>query len=174
MIPVTRRGRVRRVAKWAGLVVCLLIAAWWFLSYAWSVSCVDGGRALGRLLVSKGLIHLTFVSDAAAYEQHPSPKRRGWRVDRTWRFDRAAWWPGLHSFPYVLSGTTLTVHTVWIPMWMPAVAVALPTAWRFWRDRRARPGHCKCGYDLAGLAPGAPCPECGAAAERRHKTSRGA
>ncbi|HVU64866.1 MAG TPA: hypothetical protein VHC70_12875, partial [Phycisphaerales bacterium] len=38
----------------------------------------------------------------------------------------------------------------------------LPGTVRRWRRRRG--GRCvKCGYDRAGLAAGAPCPECGAA-----------
>ncbi|MGH7131888.1 MAG: hypothetical protein ACREJO_08095 [Phycisphaerales bacterium] len=47
-----------------------------------------------------------------------------------------------------------------------ALASLLGGGWLVWSGRRARgramTGHClKCDYDLAGLAAGAPCPECG-------------
>src|SRR4051812_37899371 len=51
-----------------------------------------------------------------------------------------------------------------VPLWGLAVAVAVPGAILWYRHRRHRfgPGRCpKCGYELAGLAEGAGCPECG-------------
>ncbi|CAG0989021.1 hypothetical protein PHYC_02184 [Phycisphaerales bacterium] len=51
-----------------------------------------------------------------------------------------------------------------LPLWMPAVACALP-ATVLWvrRVRSRRAGHCTgCGYSLDGLRSGAACPECGA------------
>ncbi|MGH7132664.1 MAG: hypothetical protein ACREJO_12030 [Phycisphaerales bacterium] len=57
-------------------------------------------------------------------------------------------------------------HYVTIFLWPFALASLLGGGWLVWSGRRARrramTGLClKCGYDLAGLAAGAPCPECG-------------
>jgi hypothetical protein len=52
---------------------------------------------------------------------------------------------------------------VHLSLWLPTAAAALLTALLYRRHRRRPiPGHCRCGYALQGLKPGAPCPECGA------------
>ena len=49
----------------------------------------------------------------------------------------------------------------WIPLWLPFIAVGIPTAGLWWIDRRhPAPGSCRCGYDLTGNTSGV-CPECG-------------
>jgi hypothetical protein len=59
---------------------------------------------------------------------------------------------------------------VFIPFWIIAGAIGIPTAWLWWHDRRAGPGLCpKCRYDLAGLADGAACPECGCTETARER-----
>ncbi len=49
-----------------------------------------------------------------------------------------------------------------LPLWLPLVVVAIPTAILWHRDRRRiPPGHCQqCEYDLTGNESGV-CPECG-------------
>ncbi len=59
-----------------------------------------------------------------------------------------------------------------VPLWFPALLSLLATAaaWRFDAKylRRVREGACSaCGYDRAGLAAGAVCPECGKQPEAR-------
>ena len=59
-----------------------------------------------------------------------------------------------------------------IPLWPVIVLSLFATAFAWRLDalarRRARAGFCpKCNYDRTGLAPGAVCPECGAAAVHR-------
>ena len=54
---------------------------------------------------------------------------------------------------------------IWIPLWMPFLALGVPSfiVWR--RTRRPRAGHCvNCGYDLTGNTSGV-CPECGTEVE---------
>ncbi len=152
---VKRRGRVRRVAKWAGLVVCLLLAAAWCMSLRLTFGY--GGVLSGThtcQVVSGGLLLCRWDPPMEAsrweFEAHGSPK--------------VQWWPGWESF----SLGRAAVSWFMLPLWMPFALVGIPTAWLWWRDwGRARPGHCSCGYDLAGLAPGAACPECGKGADRQ-------
>ena len=60
-----------------------------------------------------------------------------------------------------------------MPIWLP---IAICAATGVWLCRRALPrsGHCpRCRYNLAGLPPDSPCPECGqptASTESKHTT----
>jgi hypothetical protein len=82
-------------------------------------------------------------------------------------FDPA--WPILPTFdPKSASGAT-------IPLYAPLLLTAIPAAILIIIEarlrRRSRIGYCpSCGYDCRGLAPLAPCPECGSAA-RTNATS---
>lgn len=53
---------------------------------------------------------------------------------------------------------------IWIPLWLPLVAIGVPTGWFIWHDRRRRGIQlCRhCHYDLTGNISGI-CPECGTA-----------
>ncbi len=142
---------MRRVAKWTGATLCLLIAATWTANYWWSLGYWGHD--------SKGSAWFVCVGAGAFQVMAGVPQQRltGWNVERNYGY--YYWKPRRFG----LSG----IEALLVPLWMPFVAVAAPTAWLFWLDRRrARPGHCLCGYDLAGLAPGAACPECGASSSR--------
>jgi hypothetical protein len=49
-----------------------------------------------------------------------------------------------------------------VPLWIPLLVVAVPTAILWWVDRPSSPSNCcpRCGYDASGNASGI-CPECG-------------
>jgi hypothetical protein len=124
----------------------LLIAVAWAVSYWWSLAYVrhmsDGRYWFVGLMGGLATGGLGSVADLPRAGWYGSPNSFGLH-----------WMPEWPNFGSVL----------FLPLWMPLLAALVPTTWLFWRDRRARPGHCTCGYDLAGLAPGAPCPECGKA-----------
>ena len=61
---------------------------------------------------------------------------------------------------------------VLVPLWLPFIACAIPTAWLWMRDRHRHPGHCEnCGYDLTGNLSGR-CPKCGEPSGLSNETKR--
>ena len=97
-------------------------------------------------------------------------RRAGWAA-RTHAF-YFHWWPPYDvilpmTYTTNISGKNVTrrwTQRVTLPMWLPLVLIAIPTAFLWWRDRPPKPGHCPCGYDLTGNVSGT-CPECGLEAE---------
>ncbi len=157
----TKKPRIRRAAKWAGLVVCTATALTWLSSPFWFVRRLHtayggslGGMTIYDTGVSVGIVwlHWAETSSRGMYTQQRTMV--GWvspPMPRTLR-----WLPEWHQ-----GGTTKTNNLfLALPLWMPLLASAIPTAWLWRRDARTRPGHCPCGY-LTGLAPATPCPECG-------------
>jgi hypothetical protein len=158
--PMRRRGRVWRVAKWGGVVASVLTAAAGLFSTVRTID-VNYGPAgpLGDSLYFVKLIDgsLRYLRlDLIEHEAGPT-----FNVAIAPRQHGSVYW-----LPQWRGGTTVTSGV--LPLWIPFAAFAFPTAILFHRDRpsaRRRAGRCvKCGYDRAGLVPGAVCPECGAAA----------
>ncbi len=96
-----------------------------------------------------------------------TPARAGWTV-RTHPFYFRGW-PAFRvilpmTYTTNISGKTTTrrwTQRVTLPLWLPLLLIAIPTAFLWWREhRRPKPGHCPCGYDLRGNVSGT-CPECG-------------
>lgn len=141
--------RLRRIGKWIALSVvalfaCLHIASIWFLAGLW----ITPKSAIG---IGRGAVWLVFDS---------SPRRLpDWDllVGRAAWSEDFCWWFG-QSGIYGVGQLTL-------PLWIPALILAVPTAWLWLQDhQRSRPGRCPtCGYDLRGLSNSAVCPECGTA-----------
>ena len=135
------RTRTRRIAKWVGLVGCVVTIV------AWGVSLCRGVTYNGSgLLVGLAWSELSFCW--FSIDPFPEP---GWYV--------AIVSPRIeHWMPHYRS--TQAFRLVTIPLWIPLLAIAAPTAWLWWRDSRHPPGHCqRCGYDLTGNVTGV-CSEC--------------
>lgn len=172
-----RRGRVRQVAKWAGLVVCVVIAGLWIASMEWTITRIAySTRSTSVVAVGLGSLRIAWVRDDRparrlvlwSAQRRVQPGRPYLDVDVLGWFTLGLPRPGTTPIPRWMAGPSNDID-LWVSLWMPFVATALPTGWLWWRDRRARwVGHCAaCGYDLAGLAAGAVCPECGKASVSR-------
>ena len=142
-----KRWRVRRVAKWAGVVCLVLLIAAFCLSRYWFFA------------LSVGNIHVGAISGNLAMLYAPGFGFE-WSFRKVWEISPPR--TRLLYFYYKSSPTSRgSRRVVSFPLWIPFVLVALPTAFLWWRDqRRIPPGYCrKCGYDLTGNVSGA-CPEC--------------
>jgi hypothetical protein len=146
-----RRRRIRRVLKWGGLVLSLIIAAMWVASVYVAIAYEPGGSKPTSILISQGCL--------ARFWLEPWPWEHvagaGWTLLAGNGWSVLYWWPDIQNpDPFAT--------VAWLPLWIPFAALAIPTAVLFWRDRRRiPPGHCqRCGYDLTGNVSGV-CPECG-------------
>ena len=143
------RTRARRVVKWAGPVLTILLVVAWLGSQtrrvAWSPT--------GRYWISLAGGHVRFARLEPA-----APANSG---SRRWESG-----PISPEFSWWFQRGSIASYSSWsaVPVWVFIVPTAGATAAAWWLDARARrrPGLCpRCGYDLAGLSPGTPCPECG-------------
>ncbi len=135
-------SRTRRIAKWTGLVVCVVILAVWAVSTQFAV--VRNGQYVSLIIVAGGLTINT---------GNILPGPVGWFTGQPMGFDAGFYLPNAGSFGQGVS--------VSIPFWLLFTLAAIPTALLWHRDRRTvKPGCClTCGYDLR--ASKKICPECG-------------
>jgi hypothetical protein len=142
---MARLRRRWRVLKWAGLVQSLLIMA------AWAAS----GLAGVQVTWMSSIWWLCLYNGALLVEWESLPSPHIWSI--MYREPYLLWAPWL-----VRVNGNERIIGVFLPLWIPFLLVAVPTAWLWWIDRhRIPPGHCqKCGYDLTGNVSSI-CPECG-------------
>ncbi len=142
----SRPSRSRRIAKWTGLVVCVVILVMWAVStclrVSWQSSHLHVVWSFGRFLFM--------------WQAWP-PYEPRWIVTRQ-SFDSVFDWPNVWTLPRV--GISNAIDA---PFWFLLTLAAIPTVILWHRDRRTvKPGCCRvCGYDLR--ASKKVCPECGAA-----------
>ncbi len=171
-----RRSRTRRVLKWVGTVVSVLIAIAWTdgghtgylisTQYFWETS-----EHYGYVGITSGFFwtlwgkspppsHLRVTDSKWIARGGPTSavtKQEAWTIavfaaDARWR-------------PEVRVGQTW--GKVYVPLWVPLVPAVIATALLWRRDGRVAPGHCqRCGYDLTGNVSGR-CPECGTATDAK-------
>lgn len=173
-----QRSRIRRVAKWAGVGVCVLIMVAWAFSRSFDVSLGD----YRAITLTRGQVMLRGLTDSVDDIKAGRDAMQG--MTARWRFTQffeiIEHWPNSWSDWSELGLTNPQIarfegegrvywHVLWLPLWLPLLAAAIPTAILFNRDRhRIPPGHCmKCGYDLTGNTSGV-CSECGT--KRWHTT----
>jgi hypothetical protein len=176
-----RRRGILMFAKWTGLVLCVTLAGAWVVSLRWAVmyrerlnAQLDDDATAVRL--ASGAISIS-VNDFAGFfadfegtlvwpdgtETICGSRGSANRVNLPWE----GGWVVRQATPPIhwRAGRASVSHwqSVIVPLWIPVLACALPTAWLFGLDRRRRygPHQCpRCGYDLTGNTSGV-CPECG-------------
>jgi hypothetical protein len=158
---------MRTIARWCSLCLLVVTLAAYALTFAGYAVCM---RHNGELAFSRGTLWVT--TDNALNHSPGNHWYARWGVRRRWYYpDEARWWFAMEPWtitpvtPGAPFGPIAGSDTV-IPLWPLLATLAATTAW-LWRGflrerRRRRAGRCPCDYTRAGLAPTAPCPECGA------------
>lgn len=159
--------RIRKAIKWGGAAAAAVLVVVWFASAWWGAGYVSRtfvcGIDPGRLVVKSGWD--TGISTRTRFEARA---RRGFEPWR-WKIEGEGDWSTLDGKRVPMwDGVWLLI----VPLWMPVVCLLLisAVAWRLdvLARRYGRAGKCvRCGYDRAGLAAEAKCPECGSACEQR-------
>lgn len=155
--------RRRAIVKWAGAAGCVSLLALWLLS-GWLLLTgfvFASGQYMCEAKVLTGRLELSCHIDpdlkGLDFREGPSIRRvDGW--------NGGAMWEWRFSFRHRGAPPGSRSWNVKIPLHAPLLALLLPAAYLFYRDRRSlrqsREGRCAgCGYDLSGAS--GKCPECG-------------
>lgn len=143
----------RSLLKWIGLILSLLLMAAWAVSIPYRclyITTMRSGAVLATGIMSGNLVFLEYSNGLAPL----LPRGSEWNLQPV--EPEVRWAPIWDNRP----GASM----LGMPLWIPFLLAAIPTAFLFWRDRRRIPsGHClRCRYDLTGNTSGV-CPECGTA-----------
>ena len=135
-----RLGRIGRILKWTGVVLCVLL----------TVSIVLSRWGSAGIALSDN--HACAIRNGAVVVQKPLYGALWIAYERTRKPGKLNWWFLSHQSPSTFFVT---------PLWIPLALIAVPTIWLWRRDRRFPDGHClRCGYNLTGNVSGK-CSECG-------------
>jgi hypothetical protein len=166
-------SRFRRAAKWAGLVLSVLVGGLWVWTELAPIELGSGVYSEQSVSLAHGAFGLTAARPGALSTPSTASELRARAEWSTKLFERqivrairradglTVWERLVPSFFF--SGRPGGVMLdLYVPLWIPLVVLLAPTAFLWYRDSRPPLGYCPCGYNLAGLAPGTLCPECGA------------
>jgi hypothetical protein len=146
-----RSCRPRRVVKWTGIALIATVGAAALLSGFVKVAWILPGHQVFQLIGGG----ISWFWPRGPFQIGSS--MTGGSLDVQWH----PWCANL--FGWRLSyGVSGALSEGWLPLWLPLVVLAAPTAWA-WRADAHGHGLCPtCRYDLAGNTTGI-CPECGLA-----------
>jgi len=152
---MARPSRTRRILKWTGVGLSMIVIACWAISLFFRATILltkDSAFVTGQ-----GVLAIVVEEDIGLYTGM-SP---GIEED-AWSFRLTAFRQPAFGARWVFHGMIMLGKWYVLPYWMLLLLTAIPTAWLWHRDRRRiRPGCClRCGYDLTGNISGV-CSECG-------------
>ena len=168
-----RPGRKRRVAGWLLLVIGVLITGVWGVSGWWRCQASRGPLTV---TLSAGTVETTYALDSfagtdlefrGALQDAYVVHARAWNPPEEFYSYSMNWDLGVACAGDFIRTNRIPYKRCWflvlwpfpLPLWTVG---GLLLWWARWSRIRAMRGLClKCGYDLAGLDAGAPCPECG-------------
>ena len=168
------RPRLNAALRWGGAAAALAILALLVVS-RWSALTIHASfshsRAFAASLASGCLIlESTGIGYADEAPAPPGPAGPAFNITRHSCWTKSLepyldlWFSrGERTLHSMADGPTATLRDFAIPLWSIALIPATLSALA-WRRRPRATTACPCGYDRAGLPPGAPCPECAAAA----------
>jgi hypothetical protein len=151
------RARVNWALRWAGLTLCLLMLTAWIVSsfrrIAIEYECLPERDA--TLQVNMGQLGLSARWGPSSHQSAPVARLV---VDEV---DESLWTSLLWKFRTENLGRGERWLYWRFPLWPLLIIVATVASVALIRYRAIRPGLCpSCNYDLCGLPPGSPCPEC--------------
>ncbi len=160
--------RIRKTVKWGGAVVTVLLVVVWIGSGLMWVQWLGTGGWAARLHPGVvGVEHqpwITYTSPGLTVAPTGRSFWAGWSwMPRVTTATASPWPLSIFADKRMPSGWVLQVP-VWV-VCLPTLGLAILARRQDALAARREVNLClKCGYDRTGLAAGAVCPECGAAA----------
>lgn len=148
--------RLRLWVKWILAIASAIATLLWIGTIWWYLSISTAH--FGSIALQKGQLSFFWFSTTRS---KPSSVTVGSSAPMGGSFQ---WW--FDSGTKALPGSAMGYWWIAVPLWCPALGLAIPAALLWKIDRRTKrlksPHICaSCGYDRIGIAPNASCPECG-------------